>query len=370
MMISVCAIVRNEQRHAAGFMSSVDGICDEVIVVDTGSTDDSVAVFSELGADVSSISAESEFDFGGARNEAIRRASGDWLLFLDADERLVGAPSDVRHALARVDGQERPIGFTLFRYNIYPNGHFYSDRILRLFKKRDGVRFSLGIGESVWGSIVSNGGVIVNDGAPCAINHLGPSAPSASLDRKLRDYGRRMSERMSLGDDSPFSAAALAMLLQRTGRTADAVAMSAIAVSSNPEWSIPWYARGQVLRAAGDRHAAKEAVAAAVQHNPDDVRLSNLSAVLAGEVGEAEEAIAGFAEIANQRPQFCSAIVNAWRIAESRGDAASAQSYLAAIQGCNPALVEQREINDCEWRVCDGRISDVVMMAGGEELVP
>jgi len=82
--ISACTIAKNEEKNIARSIESYKDYVDEIIIVDTGSTDDTVKIAEELGAKV--IHFEWINDFSAAKNYAIDAASGDWILFLDADE--------------------------------------------------------------------------------------------------------------------------------------------------------------------------------------------------------------------------------------------------------------------------------------------
>ncbi len=82
--ISLCMIVKNEEKRLERALSWGEGILWEKIVVDTGSTDGTVALAEELGAKVSHF--DWIDDFAAARNFALRQAKGDWILTLDADE--------------------------------------------------------------------------------------------------------------------------------------------------------------------------------------------------------------------------------------------------------------------------------------------
>lgn len=85
-LISLAMIVRDEAEVLAGALKSVAGWVDEMIVVDTGSVDDTPRIARALGATVAHVPwAE---DFSAARNAAIARCGGRWIVALDADERL------------------------------------------------------------------------------------------------------------------------------------------------------------------------------------------------------------------------------------------------------------------------------------------
>jgi tetratricopeptide (TPR) repeat protein len=84
--LSVCLIVKNEERHLSNCLRSVQAIADEIVVVDTGSQDNTVAIAQQFGAKIYRY--EWLKDFAAARNFANEKATGDWILQLDADEEL------------------------------------------------------------------------------------------------------------------------------------------------------------------------------------------------------------------------------------------------------------------------------------------
>jgi glycosyltransferase involved in cell wall biosynthesis len=84
--LSVCLIVKNEAQMLPACLRSVRAIADEIVVVDTGSDDDTVAIATSFGARVSDFKWQK--DFSAARNFCREQASGDWILQLDADEEV------------------------------------------------------------------------------------------------------------------------------------------------------------------------------------------------------------------------------------------------------------------------------------------
>ncbi len=84
--LSTCLIVKNEEKHLATCLKSVQAISEEIVVVDTGSNDRTVEIARELGAKV--FHYEWQKDFAAARNFANEQATSDWILQLDADEEL------------------------------------------------------------------------------------------------------------------------------------------------------------------------------------------------------------------------------------------------------------------------------------------
>jgi len=88
MKLSVCLIVKNEEERLEAAVESAraTGLAHEIVVTDTGSTDGTVALAKRLGARVSHF--EWCEDFAAARNACLKEALGDWVLWLDADERI------------------------------------------------------------------------------------------------------------------------------------------------------------------------------------------------------------------------------------------------------------------------------------------
>lgn len=102
MKISACMIAKNEEKVIARCIKSYHAAVDEIIVVDTGSTDQTVAIAKRLGAKVFQLRWND--DFADAKNYAISKAKGDWIVFLDADEYFVNdTGSNLRSYLRKLD---------------------------------------------------------------------------------------------------------------------------------------------------------------------------------------------------------------------------------------------------------------------------
>ncbi|MCE4370318.1 glycosyltransferase family 2 protein [Xanthomonas hortorum] len=136
--ISACIIAFNEADRLRDCLSSL-AFCDEIVVVDSGSTDATVALATALGARVL------QRDFDGYRSQkacCVEQASHDWVLCLDADERISDA---LRSSIiaARDAGFTEAAGYRFARLSDYfgrflRHGNAYPDRVLRLFDRRRG----------------------------------------------------------------------------------------------------------------------------------------------------------------------------------------------------------------------------------------
>lgn len=100
--VSLCMIVRNEEQLLARAVASAEGLVDEVVIVDTGSTDRTVEIAEGLGATV--VTGADRMHKGQSRNAALDAATGDWVVVLDADERIAD-PVGLRRFLEVTDAR-------------------------------------------------------------------------------------------------------------------------------------------------------------------------------------------------------------------------------------------------------------------------
>jgi glycosyltransferase involved in cell wall biosynthesis len=160
-MLSLCLIVKNEERHLARCLDSVRDLAGELIVVDTGSTDQTPRIAAGYGAAVIPFDF-AIVDFAAARNCAIERASGRWILMLDADETLDRAGAPLLEGLAALDEN---VGYFLERRNLAPDSvRSTTDYVVRLFPNRPNHRYRGRVHETIDASILSGGGRLRKSG--------------------------------------------------------------------------------------------------------------------------------------------------------------------------------------------------------------
>src|SRR3989338_781444 len=82
--LSLCMITKNEEKNLAKCLNSVKDLVDEIIIVDTGSKDNTINIAKSFNAKI--INFKWQDDFSLARNESLKCASSDWIVVLDADE--------------------------------------------------------------------------------------------------------------------------------------------------------------------------------------------------------------------------------------------------------------------------------------------
>lgn len=142
--LSLAMIVKDEEEMLPACLESVQGVVDEMVIVDTGSSDRTVEIAESFGATV--LHHEWNGSFSDARNVSLDAATGDWILHLDADERILPEDKDkLRPLLARTYRE----GFLLVETNYTGEGEIgaVTHSTLRLWRHRPEYRFKGAIHE-------------------------------------------------------------------------------------------------------------------------------------------------------------------------------------------------------------------------------
>ena len=200
--ISLCMIVKNEEAVLGRCLASVKGVADEIIVVDTGSTDRTVEIAEKAGARV--IADPWQNDFSRARNVSIANATGDWVLWLDADD-VIPEPSVLPLQRIRREKPDRVLSFII--KNERPGGTGSSFVQARMFPRRNDVYFERRIHEQVTLSALRAGLVI--EQRPIVIEHHGYADPVA-LKRKAQRNIAMLLEEYRAGQPDPVMAVEIA----------------------------------------------------------------------------------------------------------------------------------------------------------------
>ncbi len=166
-MLSAALIVKDEEQYLEGCLRSIAGLVDECVVVDTGSLDRSPEIARDMGARLYEYPWTG--DFAEARNEALGHVRGDWVLYIDADERV---RESSREALGELLSDRDKIGYYVL---LHARPGFTPYREMRLFRNDPLVRFQGVIHENIWPGLrkrrETHGGEI--GVSPLVLDHLG-----------------------------------------------------------------------------------------------------------------------------------------------------------------------------------------------------
>lgn len=173
-------IVKNEEKYLQGCLESVREIVDEIVVVDTGSTDATIEIARSYGAKV--LHFDWIQDFAAARNFALKNSTGRWILYLDADERLVEKSIPLLRNIIR---QNSKTGYNCIVNSPDPiTGKPNYMRYQRLFLNNPRIEFRGTIHEQIAESLIEEKYKIVN--SDIEILHLGYNISKDALKAKAQ----------------------------------------------------------------------------------------------------------------------------------------------------------------------------------------
>lgn len=308
--LTACLIVRDEEVNLPRALNSLRGVADEVIVVDTGSTDRTREIAAESGAKV--FEQEWQGDFSLARNCAMDKASGEWILILDADEEVAAGQGelfkellvDQDHAgfFANIENipQERPGAPPSF---VSPS--------IRMFRNHPDHRYKGAVHEQIQISRDSQGGKV------------------AFTDLRLRHYG--YSEDLTVQAD-------------RRNRNIELLSKAAAA---DPDDAYTLYCLGNEYMAGGDFDKAASALGRALELLPEEEQVyapsvpRNLALCLR-QSGRPDKALEVLAETQRRYPRFTDLVYLEGVIALERQDFPRAVQLFAQCldMGTPPAQFE------------------------------
>ena len=184
--VSLCMIVKNEAERLSACLGSIADLVDEMVVVDTGSTDATAEVAARLGAKIHSFAWVDSF--AAARNETLRHAQGDWVLWLDGDETLDEQNRRKLRSLLLPGLKDSEIACYVMRQRsparAFGIAAVVADQV-RLFRRLPEVRWSYRVHEQILPSLRRLGaGLRQSD---IVIQHSGHEDPGLRLRKLERD---------------------------------------------------------------------------------------------------------------------------------------------------------------------------------------
>ena len=189
--LSLCMIVKNEQEFLPDCLESVRNIADQIVIIDTGSIDNTVAIAKRYGAEVHYFKWCD--DFSAARNESIKYASCGWIFWIDADERLL--PDSIPELKSLMKYENKPVIYKVHIRNIIKDGQNHSlSNAHRLFNNYRGISFSGRIHEQVSPSVAKLRGE--ERDSNISIYHIGYNLEGKQAEAKM-ERNRKLLENMA-----------------------------------------------------------------------------------------------------------------------------------------------------------------------------
>jgi len=251
-------LTKNEEKNIANCLNSVKDIVDEIIIVDTGSTDKTKEIARKFN--VKLFDFKWTDDFSAARNESLRHAVKDWILVLDADETLDQESSKLLKELINgINGKENDA--FLFLQKNYTNeasiagfvneahkkggmsySGWYGSFIVRLFRNKKGYEFEGAVHELAEKSIESKKGKIA--AVNVILHHYGNADPDAA--RKKRQFYLGLCKKKARQAPNAASYYELGVLYKENNNFDDAIKSFKKAIELNPKHNMALYELGVV----------------------------------------------------------------------------------------------------------------------------
>lgn len=291
--ISLCMIVRNEESNIERCLKSINGLVDEIIIVDTGSSDRTKELCSAFGAKVYDFHWED--DFSKARNFSIEKATSDWILWLDADEELIIRKKELKELLLQKEASMYLIKMLhLYGEEPNPKSNYYISYHHRLFQKKDSISFQGTIHER----LVS---IKMNDTSEVCdffeILHYGYLKEAASK-KTLRNLELLMKEKKA-GNEDPWIDYHIAAELYRSHDAQHAYLMVNQAIAKFlMEETLPsalvYKLKYDILVRTSKMEEAKKGIEKVIELYPDYVELHFYKGIILYRLEEYEEARKAF----------------------------------------------------------------------------
>ena len=179
--LSLCMITKNEEKNISRCLDSIKDIVDEIIIVDTGSTDKTIEIAKSYGANIYHYKWNN--DFSKARNVSLQKATKDWILVLDADEVL---PYEEGLKLKNIINTTENEGLFLRLDNIIDNVNLGDAVVLRAFKNNPKYRFRGSMHEQVIFSIEEVSGKNKIQPTNVKITHYGYDPNVCDMEEKQK----------------------------------------------------------------------------------------------------------------------------------------------------------------------------------------
>ncbi|SDF43597.1 glycosyltransferase family 2 protein [Sporomusa acidovorans] len=165
--LTVCLIVKNEEHCLGDCLDSIKDWADQIVVVDTGSTDNTLEVARQYHVQIEYFTWEN--DFAKARNYSLQFAVGDWILILDADERIEGSLATLPDLVTKdYEGY-----YVTIKSPLGAGAVEAEDHVVRLFRNGRGYKFNGAIHEQIAGSIKEGKGQAAIGFSGIIVRHRG-----------------------------------------------------------------------------------------------------------------------------------------------------------------------------------------------------
>jgi tetratricopeptide (TPR) repeat protein len=300
--VSLCLIARDEEHNLPACLGPVADLVTEIVVVDTGSQDQTRQVAGRFGARV--IDFPWIDSFAAARNESIRHATQPWIFWLDADDRLDQANRQQLAALFASLADDNAAYLMRSRSLSAGGGAGLTVHHARLFRNHPAIRWEYRVHEQILPAILRQGGVLHH--TEIAIIHAGYQ--DTALRHRKEERNLRLL-RMDEADrpDDPIVLFHLGWTLYALGRSEEALPILSRSLQRTSPSAPPvrklYALLARTQRRLGHKDEALALCAQGLQRFPDDPELLFLEGLVRAQSGDLGGAESCLVRLLEQRPE-------------------------------------------------------------------
>lgn len=317
--LSLCMIALDEEKDLPACLKIAKPFVDEIILVDTGSTDKTKQIAEKFGAKVYDFKWVN--DFSAARNFSLKKAKGDWILVLDADElvseddfkRLRSLMEEDADAYfldqrnytqdTKVFGWKPPDNYVECRGKGYS-----SNPLVRFFRNKKGVEFSNAIHEMIDKSLEKIGAKVSDSGIP--IHHYGYLRPEDFLNQKREKYLDIGLEQIKKTPDNPRPYYEVALIYKNTGRLDEAEEHLKKVAELDPNYKLVYTNLGEIYTRKRNLKKAVECYRKSMELKPNNENAYINLSLIFFKIKRVNEAIALLGRALEKNPESATAYNN------------------------------------------------------------
>ncbi|MBT8163005.1 MULTISPECIES: glycosyltransferase [Arthrobacter] len=334
--VTLCVMTKNEEQYLGRCLESALDAVDELVVVDTGSSDRTIEIAKSYTDKVGVATLGG--DFARARNVALDLVTSDWVVYIDADEQFT--PESANRLRDVISTQPIDVhALTFIRVHFFVSGGFSIDQPVRAFRSMPHIRYENPIGESVIPAVTRAGGR--SQPVDVTINHFGHLRPRNVREMKAKWYESLLRSRISSEGENADLLCKLAMVIKKLGLLDAADQLTERAVVLDPDDAGAHLTRGQILRGMDRADEALWHLESATELDPQNARAWSMLGLVQLSQGSHDAAEASFLRSMHCDPRYRHVEINLGVLDQIRGRWHSALERLERVADINPGFLHE-----------------------------
>lgn len=312
--ITLCLIVKNEEKFVSKCIESVLPLVSDIIIGDTGSTDRTMDICRQYTKNIEKIDFSKGFSF--ARNQLLNKVITEWVLFLDADECFDKiALEKLSQALSKVSNSVDAM--SVLRYNFFASGAFYTSETIKIFRSFSEIYYEGIVVDNIKNSLKRRGNKIIN--LPVILNHFGHSRSLQNRNEKLTKYLLMINKELKNNPGNFVVSGYKALILRVLGEIQEGFLLAKKNLELFPDKAHSHFVIAHILRSMGQHDNSIIEYNKALELDNNNPVYINSRGVAHLTIGEYENAFKDFHLGMNLFPHYVHFQINLALVEESKG---------------------------------------------------